>query len=325
MPSIQVARCWYETHSSTKHAGSPLRGPVVVRRATGCVVPVKRALHKISGRRWKPPKPNRRWQDNPQFATYFNDQICTEFEGGNHGALRKAAGGRALPRAVSVGSGTAHGERELVEKGLVEHFDLYEVSADRIEQSRQLAAEAGMSDNFDEHLSDAFEEDIVERYDLVFWLAALHHMFDVDQAMAWSVRALKPGGILLISEYIGPTRLQWSKAEVQQVRQFLRDNRDLIGVDPKRVRAGTLFRRFKQFLRDPSEAPQSDLIADAYEKHTGQKLTVLGGSAIHLCGGFVTGLEHRDPAIHDRVIELDQTLRDQGHSHFGFGLWQKPT
>ncbi|MCR9113634.1 MAG: hypothetical protein NXH84_10190, partial [Rhodobacteraceae bacterium] len=82
--------------------------------------------------------------------------------------------------------------------------------------------------------------------------------------------------------------------------------------------------RFKQFLRDPSEAPQSDLIPAAYEKHTGEKLTILGGSVIHLCGGFITGLEKQDPTIHDRMIALDRQLRDQGHYHFGFGLWRKP-
>lgn len=285
---------------------------------------LKRILHKISGRKWKPAKPNRRWQDNPQFLKYFDDQCCTEFEGGWPGALRKASGGTPFKNAVSVGSGTAYGERDLVAKGLVDHFDLYEVSADRIAQSRALAAEAGMSDNFDEHLADALEEDIVERFDLVLWLAALHHMFDVDRAMEWSVRALKPGGVLLVSEYVGPPRLQWHAIETRTARRFLADNRELVGIAPGRVRRGTPFRRFKQFLRDPSEAPQSDLIPAAYEKHTGEKLTILGGSVIHLCGGFITGLEQQDPTIHDRMIALDRQLRDQGHYHFGFGLWRKP-
>lgn len=285
---------------------------------------MKRILHKLSGRKWKPAKPNRRWQDNQQFRSYFDDQISTAHEGGYPGALRTATRDTALKRAVSVGAGTGYNERAMVKAGLVEHFDLYEVSADRIAESRQLAADDGLSDHFNAVLGDAFEHDINEQYDLVLWLAALHHMFDVDQAMKWSVRALKPGGFLLISEYVGPTRLQWRASEIRAVRQFLRENQSLIGIDPKRVRGGGPFRRFKQFLRDPSEAPQSDLIPAAYEKYTGQKLTILGGAAIHLCGGFVTGLNQQDPTIHDRVIALDQQLRDQGLYHFGFGLWQKP-
>ena len=285
---------------------------------------MKRILHKLSGRKWKPAKPNTRWSDNPQFLKYFDDQISTEHETGYPGALRAAIGGKPLERGVSVGAGTAFNERALVKAGLVNHFDLYEVSADRIRESREMAEAEGMSENFSEHLADALEEDIVERYDLVLWLAALHHMFDVDRAMEWSVRALKPGGILLISEYVGPTRLQWRPIETRTARKFMRDNYDVIGVDPKRVRKGTMFRRYKQFLRDPSEAPQSDLIPAAYEKYTGEKLTIMGGSAIHLCGGFLTGLEEKDPTIHDRLIALDGQLRDQGIYHFGAGLWRKP-
>ncbi|WP_294622973.1 class I SAM-dependent methyltransferase [uncultured Roseovarius sp.] len=286
---------------------------------------MKLLLHKISGRKWKPAKPNSRWQDNPRFVEYFQTQMSTAHETGYAGALRSATGDRPLPRAVSVGAGKGNKERALVKAGLVEHFDLYEVSADRIAESQRLAAEEGLSANFDEHLADALEEDIVERYDLVLWLSALHHMFDVDKALEWSVRALKPGGFLLIYEYVGPTRLQWHPTETRCARRFLKENHDLVGVDPKRVRRGTTFRRYKQFLRDPSEAPQSNLIPAAYERHTGEAMQILGGSAIHLCGGFVTGLEDQDPTIHDRVIALDKDLRNQGHYHFGYGLWQKPT
>lgn len=285
---------------------------------------VKKILHKISGRKWKPPKPNRRWQDNPQFVGYFDRQICDEFETGVPGAIRKASGGKALERAISVGAGTGVHERDLVERGLVKHFDLFEVSADRVTQSEKYAADAGMSENFTAHLADALEQDFEEVYDLVYWRSALHHMFDVDKAVAWSVRALKPGGHLVVSEYIGPTRLQWRPVETQTARNFLRENLSIVGVEPKRVKRRSQFRRFKQFLRDPSEAPQSDLIPAAFEKHTGQNMVTLGGSVIHLCGGFMTGLEDKDPTLHDRVIQLDKSLRDQGIYHFGFGLWTKP-
>lgn len=285
---------------------------------------MKKILHKISGRKWKPPKPNRRWQDNPQFVAHFDNQMCREFETGYTGAIRKASGGKTLSRAISVGAGTGVYERDLVKAGLVEHFDLFEVSADRVEQSQKNAADAGMSKNFSAHLADALEQDFDGEYDLVFWRSALHHMFDVDKAVEWSVRALKPGGHLVVSEYIGPTRLQWLPIETNTARQFLKENHHIVGVAPKRVRRRSPFRRFKQFLRDPSEAPQSNLIPAAYEKHTGQKMTVLGGSVIHLCGGFMTGLEEKDPSLHDRVIALDESLRDRGIYHFGFGLWTKP-
>lgn len=293
---------------------------------------VKRLLHKLSGRKWKARKPGTRWQDNPHFLAYFNEQIAPGSSpeavaglGSIHTALRRASNGVTLPRAVSVGAGTGDNERAMIKAGLVQHFDLFEVSADRVQQATDLAAQEGMADNITAHLADAFDHNFDGEYDLVYWDSALHHMFDVDHALGWSVNALKPGGFLMISEYIGPTRLQWRREEVNRVRAFLRKNASIVGVDPKRVKHGSMFRRYKQFLRDPSEAPQSDLIVDLWRKHTGQDMTILGGAAIHLAGGFMNGLEDQDPTLHDRFIALDKDLRADGLFHFGFGLWQRPT
>ena len=285
---------------------------------------LKSILHRVSGRSFKPLKPKTRWQDNPQFSSYIKEQISRDYETGVHGALRAAIGDKPLQHGVSVGSGTGDNERGLIAAGLVESFDLFEVSKDRIAQSKALAEKAGVSDRLIHHLEDALQRDVAGTYDLVYWEHALHHMFDVDHALAWSVRALKPGGLLVVNDYVGPTRLQWRRKEVSLVRRFLRQNQSILDVDPRRVRHGSAFRRLKQFLRDPSEAPQSDRIEAAYERHTGTKINVLGGAVTHLGGGFLNGAEDKDPEIHNRMIALDQTARDQGLSHFAFGLWRKP-
>lgn len=285
---------------------------------------MKRLMHRIAGRKFKPLKSRTRWQDNPQFTGYFARKMSPEHETGVHGAIRASLNGRKLERGISVGSGTGDNERALVKAGFVENFDLFEVSKDRIAQSEALAADAGIADRFQHHLDDALTHDIHEQYDLVFWSHSLHHMFDVDRAVAWSIKALKPKGLLVIDEYIGPTRLQWRRKEVNLVRQFLRDHHETLGVEPSRVRHSSPFRRFKQFLRDPSEAPQSDLIQAAYRRHTGTDMTVLGGAVIHLGGGFLTGAEDQDPTIHDQLIALDQEAEKQGLAHFAFGLWEKP-
>jgi len=286
---------------------------------------MKPLLNKLAGRQFKPPKRGRRWQDNTPLVQYLKDQICAEHETGVAGAIRATTGGTPLARGVAIGAGTGFNERALVKAGLVEHFDLYEVSETRVAEARAAAAEAGMSDNFSEYLEDAFATEKSEEYDIVYWQDALHHMPDIDQAIGWSIRALKPGGLLVVHDYIGPTRLQWRRSEVRAARQFLADNADLIEVDRVRVRQGGPFRRFKQFWRDPSEAPHSDKIPGIYAKHTGQPLTILGGAMIHLCGGFTVGLEQKDPEIHNRLIALDQKMRDQGIYHFAFGLWKKPS
>ena len=284
---------------------------------------LKNVLLRISGKKFKPLKSKTRWQDNPQFLNYIKTEICPNHETGVHGAIRTSVEKVPLRNGISVGSGTGDNERNLILAGLVEKFDLFEVSADRIKQSKYLAKEAGVLDCITHHLADAFTYDFEEKYDIVYWEHSLHHMFDVDKALEWSVRALKDGGFLVVNDYIGPNRLQWRDKEVDLVRNFLLRNKELIGVDIRKVKRGSFFRHFKQFLRDPSEAPQSDKILDAYKKHTGSEMKILGGSVIHLSGGFITGLEKKDSTIHQKVINLDKHARDQGLAHFAFGIWRK--
>ncbi|MEM7731720.1 MAG: methyltransferase domain-containing protein [Pseudomonadota bacterium] len=284
----------------------------------------KSILNKISGRKFRARRANTRWSDNPQFTSYINRSISAEYETGVHGAIRAATGDVALARGISIGAGEGGPEMNMIEAGLVRGFDLFEISEHRVSQSKKHAAERGLSDRVTHYLEDAFAHDFDGEYDLVYWEHALHHMSDVDHAVGWSVRTLKPGGVLVINDYIGPTRLQWRRSEVDMIRSFLKEHEHILDVDPKRVKRGTPFRRLKQFWRDPSEAPQSDRIEAAYKRHTGTDITVLGGAMIHLGGGFLNGAERQDPGIHDRLIQLDQKARDQGISHFAFGLWQKP-
>ena len=52
-------------------------------------------------------------------------------------------------------------------------------------------------------------------------------------------------------------------------------------------------------------------------------MKILGGSIIHLGGGFINGLEESDPKIHQKIIDLDKKARANGLYHFAFGLWRK--
>lgn len=281
--------------------------------------------HRVAGKKWKKPTAGHRWGDQPALVGFLNTRICPLHETGIYGAIREAASAGLLTRAVSIGSGIAAQERELVSRGLVEHFDLFEISPDRIAETNRLAEAEGISDKITTHMADALKQPVSERYDLVFWSHSLHHMFDVDHAIQWSIEALKPGGVLVVYDYIGPTRLQWTRAEIAMARKFLSDNAPLLGVDPKRVRGGNFFRRFKQYLRDPSEAPQSDLIASSYRRHTGTDINVLGGAMIHLCGGFIRDKAEQDPDILNRLISFDQSAKENGIAHYAFGLWRKPS
>lgn len=266
----------------------------------------------------------RNWWNIPALAACIDRRICPEHETGALGAVRVAANGRPFPLAVSVGCGSGKKERRLLQAGVVERFELYEISPDQAERARELAREEGLSDRVKIRIRDVFKEPAKPKYDLVYWDHALHHMFDVEKALTWSMTVLKPGGLLFVNDYVGPNRLQWKRSEIDFARKFVERHAGVVDVRPTDLRYSSLLGRLRIMYRDPSEAPQSDRIMTAFERQTGQPMRAIGGAMIHLCGPFVTAVEEPSHRIFDDLIQWDDLALQRGLNHFAVGQWRKP-
>jgi SAM-dependent methyltransferase len=116
-----------------------------------------------------------------------------------------------LPSVVSVGCGTGALERDLVEKEICGHV----TGIDTVEQPLLRASELASAPPFRGRISyertDAIEflTNLSERLDGIFFHASLHHFSRPDEIVAASWNSLRPGGILYIDEYVGPSRRQW--------------------------------------------------------------------------------------------------------------------
>ncbi|MFN2471275.1 MAG: methyltransferase [Gaiellaceae bacterium] len=141
-----------------------------------------------------------RWWQHPIIVRHVNKSICgAPVDGeaaGDVSLLERRLEGRVFGRAISVGCGSGPKEMGLMHAGLVSHFDLYEVSDARIQQGQELADLHGLGNRITWHnrAVDFASAALDGKYDLVYWNNALHHMLDVDQAVQWSKRALRPGG-----------------------------------------------------------------------------------------------------------------------------------
>lgn len=286
--------------------------------------------HRLAGRRWDRNSAAsqrggyRNWWHSPLLKTYVDRRISTEHEAGVPGALRVALGGKPAGRAISVGAGAGEKELSLISAGLVDHFSLYELSRQRVEQARSNAEEAGLGEHVTVQAADAFAR-THDPYDLVYWDHALHHMLDVSQAVAWSVDVLRPGGFLLINDYVGPTRLQWSRGEVRFARQFVVEAEALHGQRLPMPRYRTPISRLRQMLRDPSEAPESDQIIPACRQHCeGFAPALIGCAMINICGPLIGSVFSANGPVQELLTEWDQKAEARGMSHFAFGIWQKP-
>jgi SAM-dependent methyltransferase len=116
-----------------------------------------------------------------------------------------------LQSAVSVGCGTGALERDLIEKEICAHI----TGIDTVEQPLLRASEQASVPPFRGRISyeraDALEflTNYFERLDGIFFHASLHHFSRPYEIVAASWRSLRPGGILYIDEYVGPSRQQW--------------------------------------------------------------------------------------------------------------------
>lgn len=114
-------------------------------------------------------------------------------------------------RGLSVGCGSGLLERDVLAKGICEAMEGIDFSEESLEQARFTAEE--------EHLSNRLEyraEDINAlklpraRYDIVFFHGSLHHVRQIERVLTEVRHALKPGGLVYLDEYMGPSRSEWT-------------------------------------------------------------------------------------------------------------------
>ena len=229
-------------------------------------------------------------------------------------------------KAISVGCGNAGKEIDLVRKGLVKHFDLYELSEARLTKAKEMAAKFNVIDSFSFNCSDAFNKKInSESYDLVYWDNSLHHMLDVEKAVAWSYRVLKHGGGILVNDFIGASRFQWSNEELEyaaRIREcfvgskYLKDpaiSDQYRNIQVKRPSKIGMWRE------DPSEAADSDRIEESMKKHfPSLSIYPLGGVGYHLAVNDILANfdDSKDQHLIKLLMMIDELVSELGHNHY---------
>jgi SAM-dependent methyltransferase len=278
----------------------------------------------------------RNWWQSPHIWRHINSLLGAENEAGQHagfsGLIERTAG-RRLTRAISVGCGTGAKEMRLIRSGIVEHFDLYEITEPRIALGIAEAEKLGISDKVTWHRADAFAECRRTDYDLVHWNNALHHMLDTDAAVAWSIERLKGGGIFAMDDFVGPSRFQWSDQDLAYAAAFRRDL-------PSRLMRvtdgdGELYKPELQrptieamIAMDPTEAADSEAIVPAIRKRMpGATLIPTGGVIYQLATRYILGNfseETDDIAFLKLGLTLDRALSTLDNTHYAVAIGIKP-
>lgn len=202
-------------------------------------------------------------------------------------------------RALSLGCGHGGLERGLAGLGVAERYDAIDLSAGAIEEARRLAAAAGL-ENIEYRVGDLEKADFPEgAFDLVLAHQSVHHVEDLDGLCRAVRRALRPGGVFHLSEFVGPDRFQWTAAQLHHLNGFVaalpaRCRRMPGGRRRLAVRRPTVA---EMLALDPSEAIRSSAIVETVRRHFRiVEQRELGGALLHMgLSGIAQNFDADDP------------------------------
>ena len=221
-------------------------------------------------------------------------------------------------KALSVGCGFGVIERTLRRQDFCQLIHGVDVAENAIESARKTAQAEGL-DGLSYEVADLNAAKFpAETYDVVYAHASLHHIFQLEHILDEIKQTLKPGGLFVVYEYIGPSQMQFPRRDLEVADIFLK-------LIPERYRKlqrrkGIKEEAFRCSLdamnrSDPSEGIRASeivpLIASRFEiRH----FRYVGGTLLLLVFNEIAGnFDEKNPEIMPSVnalIALDNFLID---------------
>ena len=221
-----------------------------------------------------------------------------------------------LSYGLSLGCGDGTLERHAILLKICGRFDAYDNSPKSIEIAKALAAREKI-DEISYRASDINNITLDKgKYDIVFVGSAMHHFSNLEHVTDEIRNSLKPQGLFVMNEFIGPSQFQWTDKQ-------LRIMNDLLHILPARLRIdkttgsikGEIVRASVDYMNqhDPSEAIRSAEIVSVVSRSFRQIERVdFGGTLLHrLLHGIVSNFDpakSEDIAILKLLIYTEQLL-----------------
>jgi SAM-dependent methyltransferase len=245
------------------------------------------------------------WMAIPEVRLYLNYRIAADLPEGKPlwpiELFERFLQKRTFERGLSIGCGTGPLEREIVKRGLCQRIDAFDGSIVSLREARKEADLAGLGDRIRYFAADFNHPTFpAATYDIVLFHQSAHHVAKLERLYRAILKTLKPGGMVYLDEYVGPSRHEWATKP-----KLLAEHRRVFESLPRELRAVDKLLPPVQ-LDDPSEAIRSSEI----EPQLAIGFQILG--RLGYGGGMLSvimpnlRLEKLDPATLDRLIEEDR-------------------
>jgi SAM-dependent methyltransferase len=151
------------------------------------------------------------WTNSATVQSILNVRVTSSPERDWLDRVEEASPG-GLGRALSIGCGGGALERAVVERGMCSSV----LGCDIAEGALDLAREAAPGMPIEYVLLDLESDQIPGGpYDTAFAVATLHHIGRLGDVVRKLHSSLRPGGVLIVSEFTGPPRFQWTALQLE--------------------------------------------------------------------------------------------------------------
>ena len=161
--------------------------------------------------------------------------------------------------ALEIGCGGGDLAFGLIEAGTCERIDAFDIAEGAIMAAQARVRELGLP-TLRFHLLDGNTWLTARnQYDFVYASHALHHIENLEHLFAQVAAALRPGGVVFASDYVGPSRMQYADAHLAAMNAALATLPEAKRLDRFGVLKTAIQRRpVELYLQhDPSEAVRS--------------------------------------------------------------------
>jgi SAM-dependent methyltransferase len=227
--------------------------------------------------------------------------------------------GREALIGFSLGCGAGLKELTWASHVPFARLDACDISPQRVAAAQANAHERSIT-SVHFHVGDVYAMQWpAQHYDVVFSDQSMHHMTPLEPLCANIRRTLKPHGYLILSEYVGPSRFQWTDRQLEAVNAVL-------NLLPERYRVSWEDRsikrrvhrpsRLRMMLSDPSEAVESAKIIPTLERHFDiVERRDYGGTLIHpLFADIAANFQGNDENT-QRLLDLCFQIEDDLLAH----------
>lgn len=128
-----------------------------------------------------------------------------------------------IQRMLSIGCGDGGHELAAARRGFVQEIVAFDASHVAIEAASKIARSEGLPIQFQVGLFEDFVANPPEpsSFDAVLFSGSLHHVTDLEGMLSTVRHVLRPGGKVVVNEYVGPVYQLYPQSQVSIVNAML--------------------------------------------------------------------------------------------------------